>query len=111
MNNWTLILVAAAVSYCLRFLPVLIFRKLKVSGDGDVYVFLSYAACAVTGGIIYSIAFGNALFDSWAGHFESDQAVKMMVILLSFFVAAFTRSVIKSLIGCASIYAGVLYLL
>ncbi|NUU38620.1 AzlD domain-containing protein [Pseudomonas sp. C2B4] len=111
MNNWTLILVAAVVSYCLRFLPVLIFRRFKVSGDGDVYVFLSYAACAVTGGIIYSIAFGNTLFDSWIGHFESDQAVKLIVIALSFFVAAFTRSVIKSLICCASIYAGVLYLL
>ncbi|MDI2592087.1 AzlD domain-containing protein [Pseudomonas sp. 681] len=111
MNNWTLILVAASVSYCLRFLPVLIFRRFKVSGDGDIYVFLSYAACAVTGGIIYSIAFGDALFENWMGHFDIGQALKLLVIVLSFFIAAITRSVIKSLVCCASMYAAVLYLL
>lgn len=110
MNNWTLILVAASVSYGLRFLPVLIFRKFKVSGDGNVYVFLSYAACAVMGGIIYSIAFGDALFQHWMGHFESDQVVKLMVIMLAFLIAAFSRSVIKSLVCCATLYAGILYL-
>ncbi|MBV6824197.1 AzlD domain-containing protein [Pseudomonas sp. PD9R] len=111
MSNWGLILVAASVSYCLRFLPVLIFRKYKINGDGNVYVFLSYAACAVMGGIIYSIAFGDALFLDWSGHFEDVQLMKLIVILLSFFVAAFTRSVIKSLVCCASIYGVALYLL
>jgi len=62
MSNWMLILVAASVSYVLRFLPVLIFRKYKINGDGNVYVFLNYSACAVMGGIIYTIAFGDALF-------------------------------------------------
>lgn len=111
MNNWTLILVAASVSYCLRFLPVLIFRRFKINGDGGVYIFLSYAACAVTGGIIYTIAFGDFLFGDFMGHFESRNAVKLIVVLLAFFIAAFTRSVMKSLICCALIYTGVLYLL
>jgi branched-subunit amino acid transport protein len=111
MSNWMLILVAASVSYVLRFLPVLIFRKYKINGDGNVYVFLSYSACAVMGGIIYTIAFGEALFQDWLGHFEGGQPIKLIMILLSFFIAAFTRSVIKSLMCCASIYAGALYLL
>ncbi|VVM48262.1 hypothetical protein PS645_00619 [Pseudomonas fluorescens] len=110
MNNWTLILVAASVSYGLRFLPVLIFRKFKVSGDGSVYVFLSYAACAVTGGIIYSIAFGDALFGHWMGHLEGDQIVKIIIIVLAFLVAAVSRSVIKSLFCCATLYGSILYL-
>ncbi|MFY0728575.1 AzlD domain-containing protein [Pseudomonas sp. NFX15] len=111
MSNWMVILVAAGVSYLLRFLPVLIFRKYKVNGDGNVYVFLSYSACAVMGGIIYSIAFAETLFQDWQGHFEGPQLIKLAVILLSFFIAAFTRSVIKSLIACASIYASALYLI
>ncbi|KAB0501218.1 AzlD domain-containing protein [Pseudomonas moorei] len=111
MSNWSLILIAASVSYGLRFLPVLIFRRFKVSGEGSVYVFLNYAACAVTGGIIYSIAFGDVLFEDWLKHFEMAQLIKLMVIGLSFFVAAYTRSVIKSLLCCAVVYAVLLYAL
>jgi hypothetical protein len=51
------------------------------------------------------------LFQDWLGHFEGGQLIKLIMILLSFFIAAFTRSVIKSLMCCASIYAGALYLL
>lgn len=51
MSNWTLIAVAAALSYTLRFLPVLIFRRFKINGQGDFYQYLSYAACAVMGAL------------------------------------------------------------
>ncbi|MEJ5061278.1 MULTISPECIES: AzlD domain-containing protein [unclassified Pseudomonas] len=111
MSNWMIILVAASVSYFLRFLPVLVFRKYKIKGDGDLYVFLSYAACAVMGGIIYSIAFGDVMFQNWLGHFEGVQLVKLSIVFISFFVAAYTRSVIKSLVCCSSIYAVALYFL
>lgn len=111
MSNWTLIAVAAALSYTLRFLPVLIFRRFKINGQGDFYQYLSYAACAVMGGIIYTIAFGDVHFNHWAGHFESDQLVKLVVIVLALSVAAWTRSVFKSLICCVSIYSGALYVL
>ena len=111
MSNWTLIAVAAALSYALRFLPVLIFRRFKINGQGSFYQFLSYAACTVMGGIIYTIAFGDALFNHWSGHFESDRLVKLLIMVLAFTVAAWTRSVFKSLICCVSIYTGALYVL
>ena len=49
MNNWLLIGTAAAASYLMRSIPLLVFRRLTLSSESPVVRLLQHAASAVMG--------------------------------------------------------------
>lgn len=98
MSHWTLILVAALGSYCLRALPILFFHKFPITEQGLAYRFLSYSAFAVMGGIIYSALLGDAYYDDWQGHFDhASSLVRLATLMVAVIVAARWRGVFRTL--------------
>jgi len=105
MSNWELILVSGGVSYLLRALPFLIFRKIDLSEGSDLSKFLNYAAYSVMGGIVYSALYGERFYEDWTGHLGSGEALKLLAVSMAFLIAVWSRSIIKTLLICLSGYA------
>ena|SRR3990167_9841144 len=109
MNNSILlaILLAGVISYLLRVIPLLIWRKLDL-GNGRIIKVLDYASCCIMGEIIYSAGFGNASFQHLT-HIKHD-LINLVFILLSFYICCTSKSIMKSIVITLSIYAIVMFL-
>lgn len=105
MDKWIIIVIASLVSLFLRSFPFIVFRKYSVPPNSKVSEFLGYSANAVIGGIIYSALYGSGFYHNLSGHFNLDQFVKFLVVVIAFFVAMRTKAIFKTLAVCISIYA------
>lgn len=112
MNGWVLIATAAIATYALRALPLLVFRRLKLRGDGRVVRFLNYAAAGVMGGIIYGALFsGHDAADPATALTGPMVALKLAVVLLSATLALWRRNVMAPLLACTALAAAGLLLM
>ena len=109
MNGWILIGTAAAASYVMRSVPLLIFRRLTLRPDSPVLRFLQYAASAVMGSVIYLGLFGESFFADPMAHFHHPNALlKLAIVALAGCVALWFRSVFIPLLACTALYAAAL---
>ncbi|KQQ60311.1 hypothetical protein ASF84_06345 [Pseudomonas sp. Leaf127] len=98
MSHWTLILIAALGSYALRALPILFFHRFPLTEQSLAWRFLSYAAFAVMGGIIYSALLGDAWYSDWQGHFDdASTLIRLATLAVAVIVAARYRGVFRTL--------------
>lgn len=104
MSNWEVIFISALVSIILRSLPFIFFKIYKIPTNGKLAEFLGYSANAVIGGIIYTALFSNLFYHALLEHFNYDQIIKLIVIVIAFFVAIKTKAIFKTLAVCLSVY-------
>ena len=111
MNGWTLIGTAAAASYLMRSIPLLVFRRLSLRRDSPAIRFLQHAASAVMGSVIYLALFGEAFFARPAAHLQdTDGLLKLAIVKFAGVLALWRRSVFIPLIACTALYAAALLL-
>lgn len=108
MNYWKIIFIASAVSIALRSLPFIFFKIYKIPANGKLSEFLGYSANAVIGGIIYTALYGNLFYQNLLEHFNYDQIIKLLIVIIAFFVAIKTKAIFKTLAVCLSIYTAFL---
>lgn len=108
MNKWEIIFIASAVTVALRTFPFIFFRLYSIPNNGKLAEFLSYSSNAVIGGIIYSALYGTAYYHDLLGHFDYEQIIKFLIIVIAFFVAIRTKAIFKTLAICIAIYAAFL---
>ena len=112
MNGWILIGTAAAASYLLRAVPLLIFRRLALAPHSPVVRFLQHAASAVMGSVIYLALFGDSSFQApWTLIQSPGALLKLSVVLLAAGLALWRRSVFMPLLAGTALYAAALLLL
>lgn len=111
MNGWLLIGTAAAASYLMRSLPLVVFRRLTLSSESPVVRLLQHAASAVMGSVIYLALFGESFFTRPVAHLhDADALLKLAIVILAGGLASWLRSVFRPLMACTALYAAALLL-
>jgi branched-subunit amino acid transport protein len=111
MSPWEIVIVAGAISYGLRVLPILAMRSFSIDAEGRLGRFLNYAAASVMGGIVYSALFQHRFYEDLLAHFQGPQLLAIATVAMTLVVSIATRSVLKTLTGCLAAYALLSWLL
>lgn len=103
MNLWLLIVLAAAGSYLLRALPLLMRQRLS-NAPVPVTCFLEHAAAAVTGMIICSALLGEHAYDSTLAYLaEPATLIRLGIVVMAAVLAAWTRRIFLTLVICLGV--------
>lgn len=105
MSPWEIVIIAGAVSYGLRVLPILAMRGFSIDANSRIGRFLNYAAASVMGGIVYTALFQHRYYQDLAAHFQGPQLLALATVAVTLAVSIATRSVLKTLSSCLAAYA------
>jgi len=102
---WTIIFVAAVVTYALRIAPIFIAKIKPIEGKGKIIKFLEYASASIIGSIIFMLAFDDMGIRAFIQTFDLLSVIKLSVLALSVVVTALWGNVLYSFLICMIVYA------
>ena len=105
VGYWTIIIVAALVTYSLRIAPIFIAKLKPIDSKSKIVKFLEYASASIIGSIIYMLAFQDMGIGDFIHTFDTLTIIKIGVLVLSVVVTALWRNILYSFLICLAVYA------
>jgi hypothetical protein len=110
-TTWLFILVAVAISFGFRALPVFFKNKLEGLEDSYFVIFLNYTACAIIGSIIYVIAFHSQDIVGLYHGADRNDLLKVLILAASFVINVRLKNPITTFFICIAAYAALSFFL
>lgn len=103
-TTWIFIIVAAAVSFGFRAMPLLFKNKLGDLERSRFVVFLNYTACAIIGSIIYVIAFNSDTIVELYHTANAQTLLKIVILAASFIINLKLKNPVITFLICITSY-------